>query len=223
MKWIKRNWLLLLTHVGALTPFGLLLWDWYRDNLTVNPIQAATFRTGKPALVLLVLTLAVTPINTIFGLRRLIPLRRWLGLYAAFYAGVHFMIFIGLDYGFDIELLREAIFEKRFALVGFAAGSILFLLAITSTKGWMRRLKRGWKRLHRLIYVAAILAVIHYIWLVKADIRVPLLYGAVILLLLGLRIPPVRKAASRLRSLRSRLALELQTRIGGQQEISTTS
>ncbi|NIS83493.1 MAG: sulfoxide reductase heme-binding subunit YedZ [Anaerolineales bacterium] len=203
-------------------PLGLLLWDWLRDNLTVNPIQDATARTGKPALVLLVLTLAVTPLNTAFGLGRLIPLRRWLGLYAGLYAALHFMVFIGLDYGFNIDLLREAIFEKRFALVGFAAGTILLPLAITSTKGWMRRLKRGWKRLHRLVYLAAILAVVHYVWLVKSDIREPLFYGLVVLILLGLRIPPLRRAVSRLRRLRKWMSLELQSRFRGQQEIHPT-
>jgi sulfoxide reductase heme-binding subunit YedZ len=110
------------------------------DNLTANPIQAITLRTGKAAIVLLVLTLSVTPINTLFGFRQVIKVRRALGLYAFLYAGLHFAIFIGLDYVFDLELIIEAIFDKPFALVGFLTGLILIPLAITSTKGWMKRL-----------------------------------------------------------------------------------
>jgi sulfoxide reductase heme-binding subunit YedZ len=206
MKWNRRSALLLLTHFGALLPLAFLIRDGLTHNLTANPIQAATLRTGKTALVLLVLTLACTPLNTIFGFRRGLLLRKWLGLYTFLYVSVHFYIFIGLDYGFDLELLKEAIFEKRYALVGFAAGLTLLPLALTSTKGWKRRLGKGWKRLHRLIYLTGLLAITHYLWLVKSDIRVPLLYGAIVLTLLALRIPLVRQKASRLRSFRKRLA-----------------
>jgi sulfoxide reductase heme-binding subunit YedZ len=196
---LKKYRLQILTHVGALIPMVRLVWHAVSDNLSVNPIQDATLRTGKPALVLLVLTLSITPLNTLFGFRQLLRIRRWLGLYAFFYASVHFMIFIGLDYGFDIELLKEAIFEKPYALVGFATGLILLALALTSTKGWKRRLGRWWKRLHKFIYPAALLAILHYLWLVKSDIRVPLLYGAIVVFLLVIRIPQVRKFAGRLR------------------------
>jgi sulfoxide reductase heme-binding subunit YedZ len=129
-----------------------------------------------------------------------IPARKWLGLYAFFYASLHFLIFIGLDYGFDWSLLYEAIFEKRYALVGFAALLILLPLAITSTQGWMRRLGKRWKSLHRWVYLAGILAVIHYVWVVKADIREPLAWGAVLGILLILRIPAVRKRAANWRA-----------------------
>lgn len=200
MKTLKSHWLLIVTHLGALTPLALLIWDFWQDQLTVNPIQEMTFRTGKTALVLLVLSLAVTPVNTVFGWRQVIPLRKWLGLYAFLYVSLHFLIFIWLDYGLDLALLVEAIFEKRYALVGFAAFLLLIPLALTSTKGWMKRLGRNWKRLHRVVYLIAILAVVHYVWLVKADIREPLLYGVVVALLLGLRLPPVRRTISRLRS-----------------------
>jgi sulfoxide reductase heme-binding subunit YedZ len=116
------------------------------------------------------------------------------------YVSLHFLIFIGLDYGFDWGLLYEAIFEKRYALVGFAAFLILLPLAVTSTQSWMRRLGKNWKRLHRWVYLAGILAVIHYVWLVKSDIREPLLYGAAVGLLLILRLPAVRKAVTHFRS-----------------------
>ncbi|GAB4458509.1 MAG: ferric reductase-like transmembrane domain-containing protein [Anaerolineae bacterium] len=200
MDTLRKNWLRILTHVGAVTPLAWLLWDYWFDNLTVNPIQDITFRTGKPALILLVLSLACTPVNTLFGFKQALPLRKPLGLYAFMYVSLHFLIFIGLDYGFDWGLLYEAIFEKRYALVGFAAFLILLPLAVTSTQGWMRRLGKNWKRLHRWVYLAGILAVIHYVWLVKSDIREPLLYGAAVALLLILRLPAVRKAVTNFRS-----------------------
>ncbi len=200
MKSLKSGWLLIVTHLGALAPLALLIWDFSRDQLTVNPIQEMTFRTGKTALVLLVLSLAVTPVNTIFGWRQVIPLRKWLGLYAFLYVSLHFLVFVWLDYGLDLVLLYEAIFEKRYALVGFAAFLLLIPLAITSTKGWMKRLGKNWKRLHRVVYLIAVLAVVHYVWLVKSDIREPLLYGAAVALLLALRLPPVRRVISRFRS-----------------------
>jgi sulfoxide reductase heme-binding subunit YedZ len=188
-----------LVHAGALLPAGLILWAYVTDTLTVNPIQDITFRTGKAALILLIFTLAVTPLNTLFGFRAAVKFRRTLGLYTFFYASAHFLIFIGLDYGFNWDLIQEAIFEKRYALVGFLAGLIMLPLAVTSTRGWMKRLGKKWKRLHQLIYIVGILVTVHYVWLVKSDIRIPLLYGGIIILLLIARIPAVRKVLSRTR------------------------
>lgn len=203
MVWLKRRWLLILTHVGALLPLALLIWNFFHDQLTANPIQYITFRTGKTALVLLILALACTPLNTVFELKQVVGLRKPLGLYAFLYATLHFLTFVGLDYQFDPELLKEAIFKKRYALVGFAAFLSLLPLAITSTKGWMRRLGKNWKRLHRLIYLAALLVIIHFVWLVKSDVREPLAYGAVVIVLLALRLKTIRRA---LVDLRERLA-----------------
>ncbi len=199
MKTLKTNWLKIVTHVGSLIPLALLIWAFWTDQLTVNPIQDITFRTGKAALVLLILSLAVTPVNIVFGFRQVIPLRKLLGLYAFLYVGLHFLIFVWLDYGLNLQLLYEAVFEKRYALVGFAAFLILTPLAITSTKGWMKRLGRNWKRLHKLVYGAGLLAVIHYVWLVKSDIREPLIYGAVLALLLAIRVPPIRRTITQAR------------------------
>lgn len=183
-------------HIGSWIPLALIVVDYFRDNLTANPIQDVTFRTGKTALVLLVLSLVVTPANTLLGFKPALKVRRALGLYAFMYVALHFLIFIGLDYGFDWGFLKEDILNKRYALVGFAAFLILLPLAITSTRGWKVRLGKNWRRLHRLAYLAAILAVIHYIWLVKADIREPLDYAAAVLLLLVARLPVVRKGLS---------------------------
>ena len=165
--------------------------------LLINPIQDLTQRTGKAALILLVLSLCITPAGTLLGWRKLQPHRRTLGLYAFFYAVLHFLIFFVVDYGLDAELLREAVLEKPYALVGLSAFLLLLPLFITSTRAWMRRLGKRWKQLHRLVYLAALLVVVHYTWLVKADTREPLAWGAVILILLGLRVPRVRRWASR--------------------------
>jgi sulfoxide reductase heme-binding subunit YedZ len=193
MKLPKLSWLQWLTHLGALVPLAVILWLFFTDGLTVNPIQDITFRTGKAALVLLVLSLACTPLNSLFGWRMALKLRRPLGLYAFLYVCLHFLTFVGLDYGFDVELLKEAIFEKRYALVGFAAFLILIPLAVTSTKGWQKRLGKTWKLLHQGVYLAAPLAVIHYVWLVKSDVREPLAYGAVVAALLLVRVPAVKR------------------------------
>lgn len=196
------RWLKWGVHVAALTPLAVILILAWQGRLTANPIQDITLRTGQTALVLLVLSLSITPLYTAFTIKELLPLRRRLGLYAFFYAVLHFLIFIGLDYGFDPELLKEAIFEKRYALVGFAAFLILLPLAVTSTKGWMRRLGKRWKALHRWVYAAAVLVIVHYVWLVKSDIRTPLLYGAVVAILLILRAPAVARRVRQLRQAR---------------------
>ena len=197
---LKNNWPLILTHLGAIAPLAWLLWQYFNGVFWVNPIQDLTLRTGKAALVLLVLTLACTPVNTLLGWRPALKNRKWLGLYAFGYASIHFAIFVWLDYGFDPQLLQEAIFEKRYALVGFAAGLLMLPLAITSTRGWQRRLGQRWKKLHRLVYASGVLAIVHYVWLVKADIRTPLTFGAIVGLLLLFRWRPVRQQLIKLRN-----------------------
>ena len=195
------TWWQIAVHIGALIPLSKMLWDFWFDQLTVNPIQELTLRTGWYALILLLLSLTITPLNTLFGWRHLLPLRKPLGLYAFTYASLHFLIFIGLDYGLDLDLILEATFEKRFALVGFAAFMVLLPLAITSTQGWQRRLRKNWKRLHRGVYLAGILAITHFVMLVKADVREPLAYGAVLAVLLLLRFGWVKKQIRNLRGL----------------------
>jgi len=199
LAWLKARWLRLLVHVGALLPLAWTVWQYWQGLFLVDPVREITTRTGRTALILLVLTLACTPLNTLFGFKRALRVRRALGLYTLLYVSLHFATFVWLDYGFDLPLLQEAIFAQRYVVVGFAAGLILLVLAITSTRGWQRRLGRNWERLHRLIYLASVLAVVHFAWLVK-DLREPLRYGVVVALLLVLRIPRVRKAVSRTRS-----------------------
>jgi sulfoxide reductase heme-binding subunit YedZ len=199
-RWTARGSIVLqiLTHVAALLPLALLAWDYWQGRLIIDPVGVITTRTGKTALILLILSLACTPINIIFGFKEVMRVRRALGLYAFLYASLHFLTFIGLDYGFDFDLLGQGILDQRYVLVGFAAGLLLLLLAITSTQGWQKRLGKNWKRLHRLVYLAGILAVVHYVWLAK-DNREPLRYGAVVALLLIVRIPGLRKAISDIR------------------------
>lgn len=192
---LKESGLQLLVHIGALLPLAWLAWQFSQDQLTANPIREIQLRTGRYALNLLMLTLACTPVYNIFGFKPVRRLRRTLGLYTFMYAGLHLLNFFGLDYGFNFGLIREGIYDKPFALVGLAAFLILLPLAITSTKGWVKRLDNNWPRLHRLLYVAGVLAVVHFIWLTKskADLRVPLIYAAVIVLLLIVRIPHNQK------------------------------
>ena len=195
---LKVPGLQVLVHIGALLPLAWLAWQFSQNQLTANPIREIQLRTGKYALNLLVLTLTCTPVYNIFSFKPALQLRRTLGLYAFMYAGLHLLNFIGLDYGFDFALIKEGIADKPFALVGLAAFLILLPLAITSTKGWVKRLGNNWPRLHRLLYVVGILAVVHFIWLTKskADLLVPLVYAAVITLLLIVRIPIIGRLIS---------------------------
>ena len=179
---------------------------YFSGGLTANPIQDLTQRTGKAALWLLVLSLAATPVNTLFGFKPALKVRRALGLYAFFYALGHFLIFVWWDYGLDIQLILEDVGSKRYVLVGLSTLLILAPLAITSTRGWMKRLGKRWKRLHQLVYLAGILAVVHYTWVVKADLREPLAFGLAVGLLLLARLPGVRKPLSNFRiHLKSRM------------------
>jgi len=199
MKTLLTQWLRITVHVGALIPLAVLIWSYFNDQLTADPIRAILLRTGKTALILLMLSLACTPINTLLGFKQVLKVRRALGLYAFLYAAIHFLVFVGLDYGFDPDLLKQALLDRPYALVGFAAFLILLPLAITSTQGWMKRLGQVWKKLHQWVYLAALLVIVHFVWLVKADIREPLWYGVVVVLLLIFRIPRVRQVVSRIR------------------------
>lgn len=191
-KW-KFTPLQIAAHIGALIPLALMIWDIITNNYGPDPIREFTLRTGKTALILLLLSLTCTPVNILFKYKRVLKLRRPLGLYSFFYASIHFAIFIGVDYFFNFALIQDALLEKRYAIVGLSTGLILLTLTITSTLGWQRRLKKNWKKLHRLVYLAGALAVTHYIWLVKQGVIQPWIYAGLLLLLLTLRLKPVKK------------------------------
>jgi sulfoxide reductase heme-binding subunit YedZ len=158
-----------------------------RDALGANPVEALTHATGGWALRFLLASLAITPLRRFSGLAVIAPLRRTFGLLAFCYASLHFSIYLGLDLGFDPGLLIEDVLERPFVTVGFGAWMLLLPLAISSTRGWQRRLGRRWLLLHRLVYVALGCVLVHFLWGAKADLREPLVYAAVGAFLLALR------------------------------------
>lgn len=158
-------------------------------GLGANPIEFITRSTGTWTLVGLLVTLSVTPLRRLSGRADLVRYRRMLGLFAFFYACLHFVIYIGLDQFFDPAAIARDIVKRPFVTVGFTAFVLLIPLAATSTRAMMRRLGRRWQPLHRLIYLIALLGVIHYLWLVRKDLTEPLLYGGVLALLLAARLP----------------------------------
>ncbi len=174
---------------ACLIPLGLLVWRGFSGGLTANPIEYITHRTGDWTLRFLLLSLAVTPVRKLVGWAWLASFRRMLGLFAFFYAALHFSTYLVLDFFFALDLILEDIVERRYVTAGFFGFVSLIPLAVTSTKGMVRRLGgKRWRRLHRLVYVAAAAGVVHYLWLVKIDIIPPLAYGAVLTVLLGLRL-----------------------------------
>jgi sulfoxide reductase heme-binding subunit YedZ len=158
-----------------------------RGALGANPVETITHETGQWALRLLLLTLAVTPLRRLAGWTFLAPWRRSLGLLAFLYATLHFATFLALDLRFDLSALGEEVAERPYVTLGFTAFALLAPLAVTSTRGWQRRLGRRWVALHRLVYLAAGCVVLHFVWLVKADLTEPLTYGALLAALLATR------------------------------------
>jgi sulfoxide reductase heme-binding subunit YedZ len=179
----------LLVWALCLIPASQLVAGWFMDGLGANPIEKLTHETGRATLLILIATLAVTPLRRITRQNWLIQLRRPLGLFAYFYAVTHFGIYIVLDQFFAWEYIIEDIVERPYITVGFSALVLLTPLAITSTRGWIRRLGRNWTRLHWLIYPAAALGILHFYWKLasKSDVRDALAYGAVLLLVLLVR------------------------------------
>ena len=186
-----ERWFPILVHAACLVPIPVLVVNAYQGNLTADPIMGAILRTGKIALELLILSLACTPLNTIFGFTPALRVRRTLGDYAFLYVCLHFAIFIGLDFGFDLQFIGLEL-VRPYALIGLIAGILLIPLAITSFSPWPRKLGRNWKRLHSLVYLINILAAVHYILVVKQGVIEPYLWLILIVFLLLLRLPPIR-------------------------------
>jgi len=179
--------------LGGLFPLAWTGYQLVTDGLGANPIEALLHLAGRWGLVFLLLGLGVSPLRRLSGWNRVIKLRRLLGLFAYFYLVLHFLIYLGLDQGFAWGFIWEDIAERPFITVGFAAFLLLTPLAITSTKGWIRRLGRRWQLLHRLVYPAAILASIHFYWKVKADTFWPLVAMGILALLLLARVRWAKK------------------------------
>ncbi len=182
--------------VLALSPLAKVAVDAFTGGLGANPIETVLNRLGFWAITLLALALVPTPAKDLLGLTWPVRLRRLLGVFAFAYAALHFSFYVGVDKFFDWRTIAADLTKRPFIMVGFATLLVLAPLAVTSTDGWVRRLGfRRWKRLHRLAYLAAVLAVVHFVWRVKADLRKPLLFAAIFALLAVARVPGWLRAA----------------------------
>lgn len=200
-RWISLK---TLAHALALLPLALLVRSVLQDTLGADPVAAITHETGDWALRGVLLGLALTPLRRLIGQTWPLRFRRLVGLYAFFYASLHLATYVVLDLGQYWSQILDDILKRPYITVGFAAWLLLLPLALTSTRGWMRRLGRRWGQLHKLVYVVGLLGVLHFLWLVKSDLREPLVYAGILALLLGVRLwwklrrppaqPPMRGA-----------------------------
>lgn len=182
-------WPKVAAHIAALLPLSWWVWRTLCGELGPDPVAQLTHASGDWALRLLLMALAITPLRKLTGWNALARFRRIVGLYAFFYVSLHFAVYLVLDLGGYWTQVLEDITKRPFITVGFAAWLIMLALAATSTQAAMRLLKRAWVRLHKLVYVAGLLAVLHFWWLVKADVREPAIYAAILAVLLALRLP----------------------------------
>jgi sulfoxide reductase heme-binding subunit YedZ len=178
-----------LVFVAALAPGLWLAFRVFTERLNIaNPVEDLELTTGLWAFRLLLVTLAITPLRRLTGWNRLIQFRRMLGLFAFFYALVHLSIYVAIDQGFELRYIVADVAKRRFITAGMLAFTLMIPLAMTSTKGWIRRLGRRWQMLHRLIYVSGALAALHFIWKVKVAIGEPVYYAIILAVLLGFRL-----------------------------------
>ena len=186
---LTSEWTKVVVFGACLAPFGILLWRGFHNDLGLNPVEFVEHTTGDWILRFLVITLAITPLRKILHLPQLIRFRRMMGLFAFFYACLHFSTWLGVDRSFNWHDILDDIAKRPFITVGFTGFVLMIPLAITSTAGWIRRLGgKRWQLLHRAIYLSAIAGVIHYYWLVKSDVRKPLEYAVLVAILLVWRL-----------------------------------
>jgi sulfoxide reductase heme-binding subunit YedZ len=187
---LTSKWTKVFVFLLCLAPVGFIAWNVFHDpTAQADPVAFITHRTGDWTIRFIIFTLAITPLRKILHLPQLIRFRRMVGLYAFFYVFLHFSTWVVLDHFFNWSEMWADVLKRRFITVGFTAFVLMIPLAITSTAGWIRRLGgRRWQRLHKLIYVIAILGVIHYAWLVKSDEHKPIFYGTLVGLLLAYRL-----------------------------------
>ena len=188
-KLLSSGWTKAVVFLLCLTPFALLVWKFYHEDLGANPVEYITHYTGDWIIRFLLITLSVTPLRKLLQQPQLVRFRRMLGLFALFYGLLHFMTWFYLDKAFDFSDMWKDIVKRRFITAGMTALVLMIPLAITSTSGWVRRLGFArWQRLHRLVYFSALAGVIHYYWLVKSDVREPLMYAGILALLMAYRL-----------------------------------
>ncbi len=187
---LRRRWIKAVVFLLCLTPISWVLWRaFYGEGLTANPVEFITHFTGDWTIRFIVITLAVSPLRKLLALPDLIRFRRMLGLFAFFYGTLHLMTWVGLDKFFDVHEMLADVAKRRFITVGMTAYALMIPLALTSTKWSIRKLGgKRWQALHRLIYFSAAAGVIHYIWLVKADLKKPLEYAAILTVLMLYRL-----------------------------------
>jgi sulfoxide reductase heme-binding subunit YedZ len=179
----------IVVFINSLVPLVLMIWDWYHGQLGANPVEFLTRTTGMLTLVFLLVSLAVTPLRKVMSVQWLIQFRRMLGLYAFFYGFLHLTTYIWFDRSFNIKSTIADIYARPFIAIGMFSFFLLVPLAITSTKGWIKRLGgKRWARLHKLVYVAAIGGVMHFWMLVKSDTRLPIRFAFLLAVLLGSRV-----------------------------------
>ncbi len=185
---LSSRWTKVALFLLCLIPAGELAWRFYHNELGANPTEYITHKTGDWIIRFLMITLAVTPLRKSLNIPKLARFRRMLGLFAFFYGCLHLMTWVWFDKFFDVSEMWKDVVKRRFITMGMAGLTMMIPLAITSTAGWVRRLGFvRWQRLHRLVYFAAAAGVIHYYWLVKSDVRLPVMYGAIWVVLMGYR------------------------------------
>lgn len=182
---------------AGLAPLAWQIWAFFTGHLEAEPVKGMEHFTGKTAVIILLVTLSVTPIRRITGWNGIVKVRRLVGLFAFFYALVHFLIFLTFDLEWSFGELGRNVVERPWITVGFAALVCLTVLAVTSPQAMVRRLGKRWRTVHRLVYAAAGFAVLHFVWSQKKDIREPLVYAGVLAVLLGARLVPRRSTGSR--------------------------
>ncbi len=199
MKRTRFSPLQIFVHLAGFYPLARLLFDYFSDNLTANPIQALEQRTGLPALIFLLLSLACSPLASIMGWKKLIARRKALGNYGFMYAALHVFTFFVIDYGLDLGAVWRDVSNKAYIILGALAFLLLLPLAVTSFDYWKKRLRKNWKRLHKLVYIISPLVVVHFLLVVKGNLNTlsgniaqPVLLGMATALLLAARIPKVK-------------------------------
>ena len=185
---INQKYLKMVIFIFSLVPIFFIIYQIITNQLGPEPIKDITHHTGKWTLYFIIITLAMTPLKKITKLNIWINYRRMFGLFIFFYASVHLMIYVGLDYRFDLTSIGNDIVKKKYIFIGFSAWLLLIPLVLTSNKWMIKILKDKWKKLHRLIYLISLFGAIHYLWLVKRDLTEPLIFLTIILILLTFRL-----------------------------------